>query len=81
MPSNTASFREITIPVAGMSCGSCVKHIRTALNQQPGVKTAEINLAAGQVTVWFDPELANIEALVEAIRKSGYRATLPTIED
>jgi copper chaperone CopZ len=81
MQTNTAAFKNVTIPVAGMSCGSCVRHIRTALDQQPGVKTAEVNLAAGEVTVCFNPEFANVEALVQAIRKSGYQAALPQTRD
>ena len=81
MQTNTAAFKNVTIPVAGMSCGSCVRHIRTALDQQPGVKTAEVNLAAGEVTVCFNPELTKVEAIVEAIRKSGYQAAVPATKD
>jgi Cu+-exporting ATPase len=81
MQTNTAAFKNVTIPVAGMSCGSCVRHIRAALDQPPGVKNAEIDLAAGEVTVRFNPELTNVEALVEAIRKSGYQAALPETRD
>ena len=81
MKSNTAAFRDVTIRVDGMSCGSCVRHIRTALGQQPGVKTAEVNLAAGEVTVCFDPELTRVEAIVEAIRKNGYQAAVPATKD
>jgi copper chaperone CopZ len=81
MKSNTAAFKNVTIPVAGMSCGSCVRHIRTALDQQPGVKTGEVNLADGEVTVCFNPELTTVEAIVEAIRKSGYRAAVPATND
>ena len=80
MQTNTAAFKNATIPVTGMSCGSCVRRIRAALDQQPGVKTAEVNLARSEVTVCFDPELTKVAAIVEAIRKSGYRADLPQSE-
>ena len=80
MQSNTAAFKDVTIPVAGMSCGSCVRRIRTALNQQTGVRTAEVDLAAGEVKVCFDPELTKVDAIVEAIRKSGYLADVPQSE-
>lgn len=81
METNTTAFKNVTIPVAGMSCGSCVRHIRTALEKQPGVKTAEVNLAAGEVTVCFNPELTKVEAIVEAIRKGGYQAAVPATKD
>ena len=81
MQSNTKPFNKVTISVAGMSCGSCVRHIRTALEQQSGVKTAEVDLAAGEVTVCFNPELTKVEAIVEAIRKGGYQAAVPATKD
>jgi copper chaperone CopZ len=81
MQSNRAAFKAVTIPVAGMSCGSCVRHIRTALDQHPGVKNAEVNLAAGEVTVCFDPEATKAAAIVEAIRESGYQAALQATKD
>ena len=81
METNTAAFKNVAIPVAGMSCGSCVRHIRTALGQQPGVKTGEVNLARGEVTVCFNPELTTIETIVEAIRKSGYQAAVAATKD
>ena len=81
MQSNTAAFKDVTIPVAGMSCESCVRRIRAALDQQPGVKTADVNLATSEVTVCFNPKLKKVEAIVEAIRKSGYQAALSATKD
>lgn len=72
MPTKTATFDEITFPVQGMSCGSCIRHIRTALEAQPGVKTVEVNLGAGEVTVSYNSEFIGEVEISEAIRKSGY---------
>lgn len=68
---------EVTIPVTGMSCGSCVRHVQTALNQQPGVASCAVDLQAKQATVSYDPQETSVEELVDAIRQSGYGAEVP----
>jgi copper chaperone CopZ len=73
MGSKTATFNEITFPVKGMSCGSCVRHINAALAGNTGVKTVEVNLAAGEVTVSFNPQTTEPVAIAESIRRSGYK--------
>jgi Cu+-exporting ATPase len=73
MESKTATFNEITFPVQGMSCGSCVRHIKAALADNTGVKTVEVNLAAGEVTVSYNPQTTEPVAIAEAIRNSGYK--------
>lgn len=81
MQPKTKAFEEITIPVGGMSCGSCVRHIRAALDENPGVKDVEVNLAQGEATVLFDPEATGVEAIIRTIRKIGYRAETPSNSD
>ena len=76
MKSDTPSTRQVTIPVRGMSCGSCVQHIGKALTAQPGVTSIDVSLPSRSVKVTFDPELAQIETIVSAIRMSGYPAEM-----
>ncbi len=80
MESKTATFNEITFPVQGMSCGSCVRHIEAALKRDTGVKTVEVNLAAGEVTVSYNSQSTAPVLIAEAIRKSGYRPGDPRAE-
>ena len=80
MESKTATFHEITFPVPGMSCGSCVRHIKAALEGNTGVQAVEVNLAAGEVTVSYNPRSTEPAAIAEAIRKSGYRPAIPQAE-
>ncbi|MCC7153365.1 MAG: copper-translocating P-type ATPase [Bryobacterales bacterium] len=74
----TADSAEVTIPVSGLTCASCVGQIREALQEQPGVSAASVNLVARQARVSFDPGSTNIETLVEAIRSRGYGAEAPS---
>ncbi len=80
MESKTAPFAEVTFPVQGMSCASCVRHIKASLEKDAGVKAVEVNLAAGEVTVSYNPRTTEPGALADAIQKSGYRPGIPRAE-
>ena len=80
MESKTATFNEITFPVQGMSCGACIRNIKAALEGKTGVKTVEVNLAAGEVAVSYNPQTTEPVALAEAIRTSGYMPVIPRAE-
>ena len=74
MQLNTPKAKEVTIAVSGLKCGSCVRHVRMALEEQSGVTAADVNLATREATVSFDPNATNLGTLIEAIRSRGYRA-------
>ena len=69
---------KLSISVSGMTCSACQSHVQRALEQQPGVIDASVNLMMQQAAVAFDPEVTSPEALVGAIQASGYGAELPT---
>ena len=81
MATKTPAFPEITFPVQGMSCGSCVRHIKAALEATPGVKAVDVNLADGEVAVSYYPQSTDLAAIAEAIRKSGYTPGAPRMEE
>lgn len=62
--------QEVRIGVGGMSCASCVTRVERAIARQPGVQSAEVNLAAGTALVRFDQ--ASVPDLLEAVRGAGY---------
>ena len=59
MPLKQTAFKQTTIPVAGMSCGSCARRITTVLQAPRGIDAVEVNLASGEVTVSYAPELSS----------------------
>ena len=63
----------VELAVEGMSCASCVGRVERGLRAVPGVDEAGVNLATGRATVRGG---ASPEALVEAIGKVGYAATV-----
>ena len=63
---------ELTLPVLGMTCASCVNRIERFLGHADGVREATVNLATERATVRFDPELIDRAGIVAAIEASGY---------
>ena len=72
--------REVTFPVTGMTCASCVRRIEKALGKVQGVQEASVNLATEKARVVFDPETASLEQMRAAVEKavSYTHLTLPT---
>jgi len=64
--------QEITFPVAGMTCASCVRRIEKALNKVEGVTEANVNLATEKAKVVFDPSRVELAQLSAAVEKAGY---------
>jgi P-type Cu+ transporter len=69
---------QVTIPVTGMTCAACQSFVQRTLEQQPGVEKASVNLLMNSATVRYKPEDTSVEALVDAVRETGYGSELPS---
>ena len=69
---NDATTAELTLPIDGMTCASCVNRIERFLVKTPGVETASVNLATETATIRYLPALADRDRLVGAIESAGY---------
>ncbi len=67
-----APMIELTLPVAGMTCASCVTRIERFLNRADGVGEAVVNLATERATVRYDPSRIDRGGIVAAIEAAGY---------
>ena len=83
-PSPKASadgLRTGTFDVKGMHCASCVSRIEKFLRRVDGVESADVNLAANQARVAFDPARATVADLEKAVAGAGdYRLESPEAE-
>ena len=77
---STANTRTTRIPVSGMTCAACQSRVQRTLQKQPGVSDATVNLMMGNATVTYDPATVSPEALVAAIRDTGYGAEIPSAD-
>ena len=67
----TTDAQTIVIPVKGMTCASCVKHVEKALRGVQGVDDVAVNLATGRATVRVRPG-TKPGPLIESVRAVGY---------
>jgi copper chaperone len=58
----------------GLSCPSCVPKIEKVLRGLPGVEAARVRFNSGRIEVEHDPARSSVDALIEAIRGTGYEA-------
>jgi len=71
-PAKAATGTELTLPVVGMTCASCVNRIERYLKRADGVAAAHVNLATERATVQFDPAVIDRTGIVAAIQAAGY---------
>ncbi len=69
--------RSASLPILGMTCASCVARVERALRKQPGVLSADVNLATEKATVAYLPGQVTRADLAAAVRAVGYDVAEP----
>ncbi|MGB3653351.1 MAG: heavy metal translocating P-type ATPase [Rivularia sp. (in: cyanobacteria)] len=64
-----------TLKLRGMSCASCANSIEETINSVPGVSECNVNFAAEQATVKYNPQKTGIKQIQDAVDAAGYSAT------
>ena len=72
-----APLAELSLPVTGMTCASCVARIERFLTRADGVEDAAVNLATERATVRFHPERIDRGGIIAAIEAAGYEVAAP----
>lgn len=70
----TSEERNISLAVENMHCGGCLRSVEKALHAVPGVTHARANLSAKRVNVRCDPAQCDIENIIDALAKAGFKA-------
>src|SRR6266542_3968402 len=63
---------DLTLPVTGMTCASCVRRVERALSKVDGVESASVNLATERAQVRFATGRVPMPILKAAVEKAGY---------
>ncbi|HVW56745.1 MAG TPA: cation-translocating P-type ATPase [Rhizobiaceae bacterium] len=63
------------LDISGMTCAACAASVEKALSRVDGVSQADVNLALERANVEFDGT-GGPEALIRAVEKAGYGASL-----
>jgi copper chaperone CopZ len=62
------------IAVEGMTCDACAVTVKKSLTKIKGVKLADIDLKRGIATITYDDSQVTIDALKQAIDKTGFKS-------
>jgi mercuric ion transport protein len=71
-----AQLASVELKVSGMACSGCAVSVRNALLETPGVVSAEVDLESARAKVRYDSSKASLAQLVEAVNKTGFKASL-----
>lgn len=64
--------------ISGMHCSSCAGLIEKTLLKTKGVTEANVNFATGKARIKFESQVVGPNELKEAVKKTGYTATMPS---
>ena len=67
--------RATILEVQGMSCPSCIRHIRAALTERAGVSAVDVKLRDGLVAVAHAPAQTSAAQLTATLDEPAYPAT------
>ncbi|KAF5735774.1 copper-transporting ATPase HMA5 isoform X2 [Tripterygium wilfordii] len=62
--------------IKGMTCTNCSESVEHALQRADGVKKAVVGLALEEARVHFDPNLTDVNHIIEAVEDAGFGAEL-----
>ena len=68
----TQTQSELTLPISGMTCASCVSHVEGALKELPGVSNVTVNLATNKASLSYDPQRVKLDDMRRAVDDAGY---------
>jgi copper chaperone CopZ len=79
-PISVDDQQRVVLQIEGMTCEACASTVEQALRSVPGVSAATVSYEIKQATVFLPKgEIVPREALLQAVRKTGYEARF--IED
>ncbi|NIU14027.1 MAG: hypothetical protein GWN76_08445 [candidate division Zixibacteria bacterium] len=66
------------LKITGMKCPECAQTIKNSLEKVDGVDSALVDLDKDEATIMFEGSGPNDEALITAVKDSGYTADVIT---
>lgn len=80
-PSTTADethdVKVIELPISGMDCAECSRHVEHALAAVPGVTSVQVLLSAEKAILRVNPATVTMEQLHVAVSEAGYSVPDP----
>lgn len=72
-------LKTTVIPIEGMDCAECTRHVQHAIEQIPGVHSVEVYLASEKAIIQHQPNSVDLSAIRRAVGFAGY--SVPVVEE
>lgn len=78
---NKISAQNISLPVEGMTCASCVARVEKTVTKINGISNVNVNLATEKVTFDYDPAMVNLDEVAAKVEDIGYKLDLSKLKE
>lgn len=65
-------IKTLEIPIAGMDCADCTRHVQSSISRLPGVESVEVYLSSEKAVIRLDPTLVELPEIRAAVKSAGY---------
>lgn len=69
--------RDLLLQTEGIRCAACAWLIRSHMENEPGVKSVQVDTATGYTRIIWSPDKSRLSRLAEALMELGYKPHLP----
>jgi P-type Cu+ transporter len=66
-------MEKVTLLIDDMSCASCALGLEKGLQETEGIKNAAVNFAAAKAYIEYDPDILNIDQILNRVSDAGYK--------
>ena len=66
----------VKLKISGMHCASCAILIKDELGEVKGASNVKVDAKSGEGSVMLDTDVANVNGLLIAVEKAGYKAVV-----
>ena len=74
------NMAQTVIKVSSMTCASCVRRVEIGIKKVEGVLDAVVNLSTEKATIKYDEQKVDVNTIIKAIEKLGYKAYAAELE-
>ena len=67
-----SEIRMLEVPISGMDCADCTRHVQQAIEKLPGVQSVNVFLATEKAVIHLDPGLVQMTDIHTAVKGAGY---------
>ncbi|MFW5906318.1 MAG: copper ion binding protein, partial [Desulfobia sp.] len=80
MQTEDSGNRKKQVRIRGMHCAACSSRIERVLAGEPGIKKAEVNFAAENMEVEWNPDLIDLDRIADMVKDLGFELVKPREE-